>query len=198
MSLVFRESDHTYWLDGTQVPSVNQVLTDMGFQDGYEHIPAFYAQRGTMVHEATVMLDHGTLAIEALDERLVPFVYAYQKFCAEHEYEPYSWEEIVHHPTHLYAGTLDRRSVLGGRPLILDIKTSKRSHYWHHLQIAGYRACGKDAWFVDGEIEFEGALLYLTDDGNYRLVPMKPGAPDRWEAVITAYNLKHNRAEART
>ena len=194
--LTFDEPTHVYRWDGEVVPSVNQILSDMGFQQGYENIPAYYGRRGTLVHEASVMLDQGTLDMDSLDPRLAPFLLAYQRFCTERDYQPYAWEERFYQSSYEYAGTVDRYAFVDGDPTVIDLKTSSRSHYWHHMQVGAYSM--DPAWFEDGEIPYNAALLYLGKDGTYRYQVMKIGARDRWAAVITAYNLKHNRAGARS
>ena len=62
--LVFRESDHTYWLGDVQVPGVTTVLAILG---GYEGIPERIlrkaADRGTAVHKITELDDAGTAVL---------------------------------------------------------------------------------------------------------------------------------------
>ena len=63
---------------------VTDVLRAAGLRDGMRFKSdaerKWYFARGTAIHHATVLVDRGTLDWSTLDERIVPFVRAYEKF----------------------------------------------------------------------------------------------------------------------
>lgn len=125
-TLLFYDTDHTYTVDGEQVPSVSE-LTRFISREIYGDITQFTldraAGRGTKVHKETEVLDkYGKCEV---DEDIAPYIRAYLKFRKDHECE---WQQIewpTYHPDKLYAGTLDRYGTVDGEPCIVDIKSTK-------------------------------------------------------------------------
>lgn len=125
--LVFRESDHTYWLGENRVPGVTTVLKVLG---GYEGIPERIlkkaADRGTAVHKMTEMDDDGTLDVASLDDDMLGYLQGYWRFKEEWRPEILDAEVPDYHPTLKYAGTRDRRLILRKHGGILDVKSCYR------------------------------------------------------------------------
>ena len=89
-------------------------------------------------------------------------------------------EATVYNRRERYAGTLDAIAVIGGRRLLIDIKTGKSVYSEFPLQLAAYArgefvgVKGAGGGFGDMEHEMPvvdgGAVLHLPAKGPYRLV----------------------------
>jgi hypothetical protein len=154
---------HTYSCNNTPWPSVTQALDRGGYIN-----KRFYTgnglERGRRVHALTMAVDTKALVKEATipEDCGGPFE-AYQMFVRD---KRPSWEYIekaFYHRTLRYGGRPDRvfRRITGIEgPGTLEIKTGGFAD-WHGYQTAGYvrlrpRGCR--------------LVLYLGDDGRYRLI----------------------------
>lgn len=86
--LNFDSSTHTYTIGGRSVPSVTEIvglLTAQRYDSGTNQaVMRQAAQRGTLVHECTELIDYGIPLdeIEIVPE-LAPYVQAYVNFLGE-------------------------------------------------------------------------------------------------------------------
>ena len=162
----FDEASHTYTteVEGAEmvVPSVSTILSDILELD-YSGIDPFYADRGTAVHKAVELYIADNLDEESLDEEIVPFFKAYKKFVKETNFKALESEVRVFNNNLWVAGTLDLIGSIGGKRVLMDIKTGQK-HNWHHLQTAGY------ALLSDNE-NIKRYCLYLTKKETYKLEP---------------------------
>ena len=162
----FDEASHTYTteIEGTKmvVPSVSTIISHILELD-YSGIDPFYADRGTAVHKAVELLIADNLDEESLDEEVIPFFKAYQKFVKETKFKAQESEVRVFNKNLWVAGTLDLIGSIGGKRVLMDIKTGQK-HKWHHLQTAGY------ALLSDNE-NIKRYCLYLTKKETYKLEP---------------------------
>jgi hypothetical protein len=181
-SATFAEIGHVYQDDGVIVPSVTQVLTLAGISDvsGIPfHILEKASQIGTAVHQACEFLDQDDLSLESLDEQIVGYVAAYQKFRQETEFKP---ELIEHRIIARYNGLkygmcVDRTGLLNDKPTVLDLKTSSKKQASWAIQTAAY-AIGLDA-------EYERGVVHLAKDGTYKLIPYDdPRDYETWDAAL--------------
>ena len=123
----FDEKTHTYTLDGKELPSVTHIIRYLAVDKANNADPnmALMArERGSAVHEATVMYDYSGEIPDDFPAEYAPYLEAYVQFVRD--YKP-SWELIEHqmcNATLGFAGTLDRFGVIDGKWCILDIKTS--------------------------------------------------------------------------
>ena len=163
---------HRYSLAGAPLAGVTSVIQDAGLVD-YSHIPAWYRDRGSVVHKAAELDDLGVLDEDTVAPEIAGFLAAWRRFRTEMEMV---WEGIevpVVNLRHGYAGTLDRIGVFGagrfkGRRALLDAKSGLPS-WVVGLQLAAY-----DMAF--GECLTEGspkptlrAAVQVSEDGMYRL-----------------------------
>lgn len=139
MSLVFRDSDHTYWLDGRELPGITRVLRDVGIGDLDQTDPriAYAAGRGKAVHEATALDDRGELDDASVDPVVRPYLDAWRRFRVESGFRPIvSLIEVPLARAELgYAGTPDRCGWLGQLPVVLEIKATSQLHRRVGLQL---------------------------------------------------------------
>lgn len=123
----FDEATHTYTLDGKELPSVTHIIRYLAVDKANNADPnmALIArERGSAVHEATVMYDYSGEIPDDFPAEYAPYLEAYVQFVRD--YKP-GWELIEHqmgNKTLGYAGTLDRFGVIDNEWCILDIKTS--------------------------------------------------------------------------
>ena len=123
----FDEATHTYTLDGVELPSVTHIIRYLAVDKANNADPnmALIArERGSAVHEATVMYDYSGEIPDDFPAEYAPYLEAYVQFCRD--YRP-KWE-LIEHPMadkeFGFAGTLDRFGLINGEYAILDIKTS--------------------------------------------------------------------------
>lgn len=123
----FDEATHTYALDGVELPSVTHIIRYLAVDKANNADPnmALIArERGSAVHEATVMYDYSGEIPDDFPAEYAPYLEAYVQFVRD--YKP-GWELIEHqmgNKTLGFAGTLDRFGVIDNEWCILDIKTS--------------------------------------------------------------------------
>lgn len=135
----------------------------------------WYFRRGTMIHKATVLIDNGTLDWAALDERIVPYCRAYEKFKIELSPDVLRSEFEVHGQG--WVGHLDRVYCLGGRRVLCDIKTNEVDEATA-IQTAAYSKG------VRGTVARMG--LALKDNGDYKVTWFERDARDiaGWESAL--------------
>lgn len=123
----FDETTHTYTLDGVELPSVTHIIRYLAVDKANSADPnmALIArERGSAVHEATVMYDYSGEIPDDFPAEYAPYLEAYVQFCRDYHHK---WELIEHqmgNATLGFAGTLDRFGVIDDKWCILDIKTS--------------------------------------------------------------------------
>lgn len=109
----FDAETHTYRISGKVVPSVTEVLSVLGAYKGVSLEAMEQAgERGKMVHRACEYLDKGTLDWETLDDSLLGYVEAWERFKTTTKAKVFQIEERVAHRALGYAGTFDREMQL--------------------------------------------------------------------------------------
>jgi hypothetical protein len=184
--LVFRESDHTYWLGEPDVGTLLFSSTQIGSLSGLVDTTWFqpkYAERGTFVHQATEYYDRPDVDLDEsdLDPGIVPYLEGYKKFVADCKPKWQGIEVALSDPALRIAGTIDRWGTI--KPpksktrvkVVLDIKSGSTAPY-HAIQLACY------AHLVSRHLQLSGAAkqhtskplvdryaVYITKRGTYSL-----------------------------
>ena len=123
----FDEATHTYTLDGKELPSVTHIIRYLAVDkanNADQNMALIARERGSAVHEATVMYDYSGEIPDDFPAEYAPYLEAYVQFVRD--YKP-GWELIEHQMGNAilgFAGTLDRFGVIDDKWCILDIKTS--------------------------------------------------------------------------
>jgi hypothetical protein len=170
MELTFNAELHEYRIDGKVVPSVTEICAPLTACDMGKLNPAVIsaaANRGTIIHELTELIDYGTAAE---DLELFPdiggYILAYQRFLRD--YNP-KWNRIEYRIGSEElgcAGTLDRMGVIDDRPCIVDIKTvasaTRPIKVAWVAQLSGYRL------LCNGST-FDRYIQQLKPTGKYSL-----------------------------
>ena len=140
--LHFDHVSHRYKLDGRVLPSVTQVLENVGIID-YDGIPWETRQmaltRGSNVHLATQLDDEGDLDEDSVGD-LMGYVKAWRAAKAALGITSFSHiEKRMAHSGFRYAGTMDRMfKGPSGTGEIIDIKTNT-APWWVRIQLAAYQ-----------------------------------------------------------
>jgi hypothetical protein len=187
MQLTFAAGAHAYLLNGQPVPSVTQVLKDVGVIDT-SWFPAGSADFGQQVHRALELYDRGTLDEAGLDPAFHPYLSAWQDFRIETGFVPELIEHRVVSETFRYAGTLDRFGRMSeNRPALVDIKSGAVPD-WTGLQLAGYEEA------LPGEGRPLRMAVQVTAEGKYRIHQFNSRS-DRgtFLAAATVYHWKHRK-----
>lgn len=177
----FDESTHTYMLGGVELPSVTRIIRYLAVDKANNADPnmALIArERGSIVHEATVMYDYSGEIPDDFPAEYAPYLEAYVQFCRDCKPQ---WTLIEHamgsNAYYMgYAGTLDRFGLIDGEYAILDIKTSYKVDMPSlSAQLAAYMSLLYKEYSPTkkwDEIIEKGLNLYglqLMRDGKYRL-----------------------------
>lgn len=175
--IIFDEAEHTYLVDGQEVPSVTTILQPLATRAYASVNPSVleYARnRGAAVHEALEMYDLGG-ELEVTPET-EGYIRAYLEWAQIYRPRWTGVEQIVYSVGDKYIGTLDRIGTLNGSEFaIVDLKTStptKEALVSVCCQTAAYAMAyteqsEKPLKFVES-IKRYG--LFLKADGTYRLV----------------------------
>ncbi len=169
---------HAYMVGSVQVPSVTQVLEDVGLKSKYENVPAWVLERkrqiGEATHLATEYLDAGELDWDSLDVQIVPYVIAYERFLDKTAFQVQlaEYRTVAEFGGLRFGMTLDREGFWRNppegwepeMPTILDIKTASNQEPWWQIQTAGY-AIGRS----NGVIHHQRGVLWLKKNGAYEL-----------------------------
>lgn len=170
MSLTFDAAEHAYHLDGRRLPSVTQILEDVGIID-YSGIPGAsreqYLLRGQIVHACTqfddeMSVEGNRLADDQIDPRVAGYVEAWRRFRRDTGFTPELIEHRAANKQYGFAGTLDRTGRLRGETGVglWDIKTG-HAMPWTRLQLAAY------ASFFEKPRTLLRSVVELHEDGTY-------------------------------
>lgn len=170
--LEFDEAKHEYTYDGLVVPNVTRVLDLLGMYAAIpEEVLDWKSQIGTAVHAATALFDASDLDEASIDPHIVGYINAWGRFRREANAKMLLIETRVYHPTHRYAGTVDRVMSIPGRGVALgEIKCTAQAHAIHKLQTAAYTAAIQAG--LSGVLKKQPRrfCIYLRPNGEYRLV----------------------------
>lgn len=171
MRVIFRESDHTYWLGDKQLISVTQLLKKHGLATNYtgvsEEVLEKAANKGTLIHKE--IEDYIKTGAVGFTSELSDYIdiTAELGFTAEDSEIILPAGEIPEDKAgeYFYAGTADLIGKIGDGYVLADLKTTakvdKRAYAW---QLALYeRLCG---------VKFES--LYIFHLGkNSKAIPIE-------------------------
>ena len=163
----FDAATHTYTVDGIVRPSVTQVLQATGYSDFSmvpEHILLRGQKRGTIVHDATAIIDDPDYDLDwdELDDTCRPYIEAYRTFKEQSGFRPIKVEYQVYNESYQFAGTLDRTGWLNNQKVLIDFKTGSVKGEAIRMQLHAYHQCLND----DPHVMY---ALQLRKDGSYRL-----------------------------
>jgi len=188
----FDEASHVYKLGGVTIPSVTQVLREVGLVPDFP--PGPYRVRGRAVHKVTQLYDlKYDIDEERCGEGIVGYLRAWKAVSAE-----YAWvwdedgiERQMFDPILLVAGTADRIGTWREKRLVLDIKSGAAGAEVA-LQTAGY---ARMRWPED-YAEVLRASVEIHADGTYSPPVFYDDWQDfiAWEGAVRLYQWKRRKA----
>lgn len=168
--MIFREADHTYWLDGVELPSVSEItsyLPDDKFDDVDENILEVAADRGTEVHYLTTLIDNGIDIDGEYPSNLQGYIGAYRLFLSEHDVSFFLTEQPIYSLAERYAGTPDRIGFVDGFVTVVDYKcVAQVNKPKVKIQTNAYKKAYEEMYGFAVE---RLLCLQLMPDGKYRL-----------------------------
>jgi len=152
--LAFDAALHRYTLpDGTEVPSVTQILSATGVSVDFDSLAGMSERLGDAINEKRELgralhadahaFDDGDLVLRTVDPRVFPYLQAWVTFRSNTGLQPTTRERRVYHPTYGYAGTLDGIFRLDGprhKHVLIDIATGDPEDAGKRYQTAAYQA----------------------------------------------------------
>lgn len=159
--LVFDQASHIYRYKGRLIPNTTWVLRAVGVIDD-----CYYSNsglvRGSVVHRECELLAKGLLDWSLVDERVVGYVRAYERFVKESGFVPKIIETPVVNETYLYGTKPDQIGMISDKWKVVELKTGKVPK-WVGLQtVAQGMAVFPKNWMNVGRIALE-----LKPDGSY-------------------------------
>lgn len=170
---VDRSASRHYGDEAGRYWSVSQVCEVVYGERKYADQGAM--QRGTDVHEIFALelgAHMGWCEHPVIAEDYAGYHVGILAWIKQAKPQPMMLERTLKHKTYPYAGTLDYVGMIGEDYGVLDLKTGTPER-WHTLQIHGYQKMLDKAsrmW-----------VLYLSNDGSFKQIPVKPSARD-WAA----------------
>jgi hypothetical protein len=135
------------------------------------------AELGTLMHD-WVAAEHDNLPypdVSLAPEYFWQMVAEWDKWKSEHEVVPVITETTLWSHQYGYAGTADGLWMIDGKPLLLDVKTSRNVWDEHYMQLAALGAC--DAMLVESDGVWEELAVPAFTD--YALLHIRPTDTDR-------------------
>jgi len=188
-NLIFKETEHQYFVDGVRFPCVTDILKEGGFVD-FSNVreSTLEASRkfGQAVHKMTEYFDLGTLDIDILDPNLLPYLEGWKKFLKDYglSFGPEEIEQHLYSKIWHFAGTPDRFH----KGLLIDLK-SGLMYPSAELQTAGYQV------LVEENIgKIRQRLGVQVIPGDYKISEYK-NISDRsvFLGAVSGYQWKKNR-----
>ena len=180
MSLVYRPEQHEYWANGSQVPGVTRMLSDLGY---FGQGKKFFTERsrnvGSATHKACMLADQHcpkarTLGevLDRLDmpEAIHPYLAGYIMFRNEKEYRAAWWERPAWNPQLRVAGTPDTGVLAAQLKVGVDVKT------WKVQGTKPKRSAAIQVVLYDMMMPEPAEKLWLVrlpGDGKYRIYEVK-------------------------
>jgi len=192
MLVTYNDERHEYRYGGVVIPSVTQCIAPL-YSGAFDKIPQAVLERkteiGKAVHLATELYDEGVLEESSLDDVVRGYFEGWKKFTAEHKCEWLGIEERVFHPSHKYAGKLDRKGFVDGRLFYIDIKTVSVVCKATGVQLAGYLEA--DSHMLPFNLKMmkpRRAAIQLKPDGRYEWHEFEDA--NDWPTFISCLTIK--------
>lgn len=181
-ALEFDQAKHLFSCKGKRVPSVTQILKELGIIDGRWYTEES-RERGEKVHRITALHDAGKLDPKSVDPALTGYYQGYLKFLDEKKPLVFGVELIVSDEIGCYAGITDRLMYIDEIDYAVDIKTGS-FETWHRLQVHAYARCMGTT---------RGAILSLKSNGTYKFQRVQIHNVELtkdWNALLRVYHMR--------
>ena len=185
--LTFRDEDHTYTLNGIEIPSVTTLMKPMSAETYKTVDPDTLnraARRGTAVHNA--LENYAKFDIEDIDPDLRGYFDAFLNWWELRKPEVIATECRLYHKIMRYAGTADLICLIDGKVTLVDYKTSSQVN----TKLCAVQLEGYDRAFESHGIKIDNRLILHLSKNDYQEVPFERNAKC-WSvlsALITVRN----------
>lgn len=193
MSIDFIEATHEYSIKGRVLPSVTRVLVALGLLHTVDDESAL--ERGRSAHEACRMVDQGCLDRRSVDPIIAGYLEAWERLRREKTFRVAAIEKKVANLAMGCAGRYDRKIVMDGERMILEIKTGPVQRC-HALQLVAYAEMETRA---DRKLHAPLGRIaaHLSSDGAYQFERYKAVDYSRdlraWMSAVNLYVWNANR-----
>lgn len=168
--LTFRDEDHTYTLNGLEIPSVTTLMKPLS-AEAYKTVDPDTlnkaARRGTAVHNA--LENYAKFGIEDIDPDLRGYFDAFLNWWELRKPEPIATEHRLYHKIMRYAGTADLICLIDGKVTLVDYKTSSQVN----TKMCAVQLEGYDRALESHGIEIENRLILHLSKNGYQEVPFQ-------------------------
>lgn len=187
--LEFKEKNHTYWLYGTRIPSVSELmrpLSDSMYKGIDAEILDLAAERGSTVHEA--IENFAKYGIEDCKPEYQGYFDGFLAWVNENRVEILASEIMAYNRVYRYAGTLDLICNVRGERWLVDVKTTAQvNRMLTSVQLEAYKA----ALVSHGITVDRKAVLHLKKAGKPQVhIADKASGAEAWMtfgALMTVY-----------
>ena len=180
-TLDYRSGDHTYWLDGKQLPGATRILSDLNAYPGSGFFTEASRLRGQAVHSACHLADVHcpgavtiTDALDVLDiaPAIQPYLAGYLLFRREKRYIAASWERPMHSTRLRMAGTPDSWGKAETAYTLVDLKSwasqGAKPKHSAEIQTACYAIMLREYLGLGADEPIQRWVVKLPGDGKYR------------------------------
>ncbi len=191
MNIVFNEERHLYTVDGIAVPSVTEIIRPLMVdvaEKGKPWLRDIAADRGTRIHQATMLMDYGEEP--EIEPDTAGYIKAYQRFLEDYNPKWEGIETLVYHDGLGFAGTIDRYGYIGGEKVLVDIKTGAYNKYPMCAQLSAY-ICALRKW--NGFSAEKAFDLMLSNDGTYQIKNIDHVASSLFVDCLNIYDITKRR-----
>lgn len=168
--LTFRDEDHTYTLNGLEIPSVTTLMKPLS-AEAYKTVDPDTlnkaARRGTAVHNA--LENYAKFGIEDIDPDLRGYFDAFLNWWELRKPEPIATEHRLYHKIMRYAGTADLICLIDGKVTLVDYKTSSQVN----TKMCAVQLEGYDRALESHGIEIGNRLILHLSKNGYQEVPFQ-------------------------
>ena len=175
---------------GHQFPRVTSILkaTRIAVYPDFGDKELGFA-RGSAVHKATELDDNGTLKEASVEPEIMPYLKAWRDFRKDTGLHLVENERKVCSVIYGFAGTLDRVGIMGGKRVIIDIKTGAKNAATG-IQLAAYELAYCEQFnMCRGHHRF---AVHLTSEGKYKIVEYdNHGDRNTFLSALTVYRWQH-------
>jgi len=155
--LEFQDINHAYFLDGTRLPSVTQILQMSGAMMDFSKVPQpillAARDRGSAVHKAAHYWLEGDFDVDdfcATFPEYAGYLQSLIALFASGRLQTVACERRVASPRYGYAGTFDWIGLFDGHAALLDWATGAPADVAKDLQLSAYDVAARE-WALLGE-----------------------------------------------
>jgi hypothetical protein len=169
--IILQDEPHRYLQGGKSYVSVTGAVEDAGLGEDFSMVPRHIMERaqdrGNKVHMACEFINDDDLCMDSITDEIRGYVEAYLRFRAECKIKIIAAERKIVSAALGFAGTPDLICFMGGRRVVIDLKTCQRLGRGLGLQTAGYQALWEA---THPSLIYARYGLKLNASGDYKLI----------------------------